>query len=375
MRSHDPFRVTLLLVAVACLLLSACSPPTSPEREPWTVQRERVSEAIEGYADVLPDFDELRALVVATDDRIVLEQYYGTDQNAYWGMQSVTKSIVSTLVGIALHEGLIDGLGANLATLLPKYADDMSASVAGITLSQLLTMTAGFPSGEEAAGPAFAQSDDWVREILTHPVSPPGDRFAYSNGTSHLLAAVLEEATGTSALDYARSRLFGPLDIDTRPAFRGARLHGPSARAFTEYDNAGFAWPVDPQGVSTGWWGIRLRPRDMVKLGQLFLAGGRWGAQQVVPADWITQATARQVAADGLRDGYGYQWWATTVDGDPLFEALGYGGQVIQVIPDRNLVVVAATEVRQDDVTSRGIHLRLLLNVIRDDIVSQLPRS
>jgi CubicO group peptidase (beta-lactamase class C family) len=107
-----------------------------------------------------------------------------------------------------------------------------------------------------------------------------------------------------------------------------------------------------------------------VKLGQLFLAGGRWGAQQVVPADWVDQATTQQVAADDLGGGYGYQWWTATVDGDEAFRAMGCGGQLIEVIPARNLVVVTATEVRLDDATSHGIDLNVLLNIIEDAIVS-----
>ncbi len=368
-----PFRLTLLLVVVACLLLPACSGGKSPEQTFSSPDRERIVAAIAGYTDVIADFDQLRAVMVATDDRIVFERYYGTDQDAYWGVQSVTKTVVSTLVGIALHEGLIGSLDDTLARLLPKYASVMSPAVARTSLRQLLTMTAGFPSGDEAAGPAFIKSEDWVREILTHPESPPGTHFVYSNGNSHLLAAILEEATGTSALNFARSRLFGPLGIDTRAAFRGAETHGPLAKYWAAYEHAGFAWPVDPQGVSQGWWGIKLRPRDMVKLGQLFLNGGRWGEQQVVPEGWVDDATTQQVAADGLGDGYGYQWWTATLDGDQVFEALGYGGQVIQVVPGRNVVVVTATEVRPSDATSHGIDLNLLLNVIQDDIVSQLP--
>ena len=207
--------------------------------------------------------------------------------------------------------------------------------------------------------------------ILRNPESPPGGPFLYSNGTSHLLAAILEEATGTSALDYARSRLFGPLGIHTRPVTRDV-VNSAEALAGTR-GAAGFAWPLDPQGVSTGWWGIKLQPRDMVKLGQLFLADGRWGGQQIVPADWVDQATTQQVTADGLGDGYGYQWWTATVDGDEAFRAMGYGGQLIQVVPDSNLVVVTTTEVRSDDATSRGIDLNVLLNILDDAIVSKFP--
>ena len=338
-----------------------------PEAAAGTPDREEIAAVLQSYSDVVSDFDQLRAVVVATDDQIVFEQYFGTDQDATWGVRSVTKSVVSTLVGIALDEGLIGSLDDPLAQLLPDYADVMSPAVAGTTLRQLLTMTAGFPSGD-----AFAESKDWVRKILTTPQSPPGGAFLYSNGTSHLLAAVLKEASGTSVLDFARSRLFEPLDIDTRPAFQPVV---PGAEDLAAYERAEFAWPLDPQGVSTGWDGMKLRPRDMVKLGQLFLDGGRWGSKQVVSADWVAQATTQQVPASGLGDGYGYQWWTGTVDGNEVFRAMGSGGQVIEVVPDRNLVVVATTEVRLDDATSQGIDPNSLVAVIEDGVVSRFPET
>jgi len=372
-RDSRPPRLVLLFVAVACLLLPACSDAESSEQSSWSLDREKLNAAFAGYEDVIPDFDQLRTVVVATEDRIVFEQYYGSDPDTYRVVNSVTKSVVSTLIGIALHEGLIGSLDDTMAELLPRYADAMSPRVAGATLRHLLTMTAGFPGTQGATAPDFTKSTHWVRDILTHPESAPGSRFRYSDGTSHLLAAVLEEATGTSALNFARSRLFGPLGIDTQPAFDPAASEEPQAKDLADYQNADFAWPRDPQGVSTGWWGIKLRPRDMVKLGQLFLAGGRWENQQVVPADWVDQATARQVAAEGPGDGYGYQWWTSTTDGDEAFAAVGYGGQIIQVVPDRNVVVVTSTEMRENDATSQGIDNGLLLNVIEDDILAHIP--
>ena len=207
-----------------------------------------------------------------------------------------------------------------------------------------------------------------MHEILTNPVSPPGGPFLYSNGTSHLLAAILEEATGTSALEFARSRLFGPLGIDTRPAMRGIVTPTENLAA---HEKAGFAWPVDPQGVSTGWWGIKLQPRDMVKLGQLFLADGRWEGQQVVPADWVDQRPPNRSTSTTIRvrlpvvDGHRRRTVA--------FQAMGYGGQLIEVVPDRHLVVVTTTEVHLDDATSHGIDLNLLLNILDDAIVSRFP--
>ena len=143
-----------------------------------------------------------------------------------------------------------------------------------------------------------------MREILANPESPPGQGFVYSNGTSHLLAAIVEEATGTSALAYARSRLFGPLGIDTTPAFRRV----PTPENLEALDRAGFAWPADPQGTSTGWFGLRLRPEDLLKIGQLFLDHGRWEGQQIVSEEWVEEATSQQIEVDSSV-GYGYQWW------------------------------------------------------------------
>ena len=161
-----PSRLLLLFVALSCLLLLACTGDPAPERAPPFPDREDIAATIAERADVIFNMDQVRAIVAATDDRIVFEQYYGADENDYWDVYSITKSVISTLVGIALDEGLIDSLDDTLAELLPGYADDMPPAVAGATLHQLLTMTAGFPAGQEAAGPAFTQAEDWVHEIL-----------------------------------------------------------------------------------------------------------------------------------------------------------------------------------------------------------------
>ena len=205
-----------------------------------------------------------------------------------------------------------------------------------------------------------------MRAILANPESPPGQGFVYSNGTSHLLAAIVEEATGTSALAYARSRLFGPLGIDTTPAFRRV----PTPENLEALDRAGFAWPTDPQGTSTGWFGLRLRPEDLLKIGQLFLDHGRWEGQQIVSEEWVEEATSQQVEVDSSV-GYGYQWWTGDLDGETSYQAMGYGGQLVVVVPSRDLVVVTAAELRQADVTSRGIDENVMLAIVEDAVVSR----
>jgi CubicO group peptidase (beta-lactamase class C family) len=249
----------------------------------------------------------------------------------------------------------------------------MSAEVQATTLRQLLTMDAGLAVPESGAGAQGAtQSKDWVREILANPAGPPGQGFEYSNDTSHLLAAIVAQATGISPLEYARERLFGPLGIDTTPAWSEELSRGNVG----EYERADFAWPTDPQGINIGSGAIKLRPRDMVKLGQLFLDGGRWEGKQIVPVEWVDAATTRQIEADDFGWGdfdYGYQWWTGDLDGDRAFQAWGYGGQAIVVVPSRDLVMAVTTELRANDATSHGIDLGVLQVIVEDGVVSQFP--
>ena len=368
-RAHAAVRAPLLAVSIAaaCLLVPACSPQAARHRDRPFPDAATLTASIARYGADLPRFDQLRAVVAATGDRIVFEKYYGTDPDTCWALASVTKSVVSTLVGIALDDGALHSLDEPLDQLLPRYADVMSPAVARTTLRQLLTMTAGFP-----ANSSFLESDDWVRDILTHPDGPPGGRFVYSDAGAHLIAAILRQATGVPVLTYARSRLFDPLGIDTRPAWQARPDVARPQQQLAAYYAADVAWPRDPQGVADGWWGLKLRPRDLVKLGQLYLADGRWHGRQIVSSAWVHQATSEQVGTGGL-DGYGFEWWTADDDGHHAFRAMGFGGQLIEVVPDRRLVVVATTRLRQDDPTSQGIDTEALAGVLEEAVMSRFP--
>ncbi len=380
MRRPVSLRLAAPLLLAACLLLPACSGSATDDESPALPDASSIEADLAEYADTVTAFGEVTAIVAATHDTIIFEQYYGdSDAETYQNVQSVTKSVLSTLVGIALDEGCLDDLDATLEQLLPESADAMSPEVAGTTLRQLLTMTGGFPNGitrvrTNLAGalPDFMAGASWERAILRSAEAPPGGGFGYSNGGAHLVSAILTQACGSSALDFARSRLFEPLDIPTTPALTDV----PTWRNQTAFEQAGFAWPTDPDGVSTGWWGLRLRPRDLVKLGQLYLDGGRWGDQQIVSESWIEEATQSQVDVEAFSgvDGYGFLWWTGTVDGDDAFWALGYGGQLIEVVPARDLTVAVTAELRLDDASSEGIDFQVLMSIVDDAVVSHFAR-
>jgi CubicO group peptidase (beta-lactamase class C family) len=280
-------------------------------------------------------FRNRRAFLVSLDGELVVEQYHKSARDTTVNVQSVGTSVMSTLIGIALDEGRLRSVDQTLAGLLPSYRDDMAPQVKGITLRQLLTMTAGLPADEEFYPKVWGTSHDWVRGLLADRPTQPSGSFLYSSAGSHLLSVILEEATGRSVLQYAREKLFTPLEIDTTPAAEPAAMPG----NLPEYRRARFAWPTDPQGHHIGGGGLKLTARDLAKLGQLWLHDGRWGDRQLVSATWMKDATTALVTAGEF--DYGYHIWVTEAADHDAFAAVGAGGQLIEVVPDLGLVVVA----------------------------------
>ena len=343
------------IMAVVAVLLAGCSSPDpAPRAAPTGAE---LAAAVDRFVDesLSPGIRNARAILVAVDGKTVVERYYDSSAVQTANVASVTKSVLSTLVGIAVSEGDLT-LDQTLSELFPSYADVMTGQVGAVTVRQLLTMTAGLPA-DDGSDPRPSGSD-WIADILRRgTVQAPGQGFAYSSVSSHLLAAILVEATGRPLLAYARDRLFDPLGIDTRQAFQPILAAGlpdrVEAHQVRAYERAGFAWPRDPQGINVGYGYIKMTAEDMVILGNLYLDKGAWGGEQLVPSSWVEDATSPAVSTGyggfGGED-YGYQWWVTSAGEYPAFAAIGYGGQIIEVVPDLRLVVVASTWI--DDTTS-----------------------
>jgi len=166
------------------------------------------------------------------------------------------------------------------------------------------------------------QSEDWIQFMLDLPMAEaPGSRFEYCNGVSFLLSAIIQQTTGMSALAFAEEHLFSPLGISD------------------------VVWPSNPEGITIGWGELRMKPHDMAKIGYLYLNGGSWDGKQVVPASWVKASTRKHVSAT-LEDGYGYQWW---VDASGIYMALGYAGQFIFVVPEKDMIVVFVSDLEEQD--------------------------
>jgi CubicO group peptidase (beta-lactamase class C family) len=361
----------LALVTALVLVASACNAGTQSGRGDV---ESKIEKTVDKQLAALPDADQIRAIVVARDGEVVYERYTGTTAGEFRNVLSVTKSVMSTLVGIAAADRLLT-LDDTLAEGLPSYAAQMKPAVAKVTVRHLLTMTGGFPSLGSGEEYSIYEARDWIAATLaagTGATKTP----VYSNAGAHLLGGVLTEATGMSVLDYARKELFDPLGIDTRPVVeqKPKRVWDDWPWEQKQYEAADFAWPIDPQGIHFGGGEMKLRPPDMAKLGHLFLDRGVWEGERIVPAAWVRDATSPQVSASAMRaptqlPDYGYLWWVGEMDGERAFAAVGSGGQLVVVVPARRLVVVTSVEFSVDPSQSHAL-LSVMPHVVESAVVS-----
>jgi CubicO group peptidase (beta-lactamase class C family) len=240
---------------------------------------------------------------------------------------SITKSITSALVGMAIEDGFVDNVDQPVLSFFSdRQIAHRDARKEAVTIEHLLTMTSGFDcEQDECVVGEMVASDDWVQYVLDLPmVADPGESFAYCTVNSFLLSAILQKATGLSAKTFAEEHLFAPLGIK------------------------GVMWPSSPDRVSRGGTGVGMFPRDLAKIGQLYLRRGMWEGAQVVPVAWV-ESSVQEHYAESVHDGYGYQWWVEKPSllarfglarFIPVFDARGYGGQFIFVIPSLDMVVV-----------------------------------
>jgi CubicO group peptidase (beta-lactamase class C family) len=306
-------------------------------------------------ADMLDTIQEeghnIHSLSIIRNGYLVLDVYYSPfNQDLKHIIHSCTKSITSALIGIAIDQGLIEGLDQSILDFFPdKNAANSEITKAEISLEDLLTMSSGLDCRDSylynwQGLNAMRASDDWVQYMLDLPMADlPGETFEYCNGGSYLLSAILQQASGTTALDFAYQHLFQPLGITD------------------------FSWPASPQGINIGWGEMSLRPLDMAKFGYLYLNQGRWEDEQILASEWVHDSTSAQISAGTLAESYGYQWW---VDKNNYVMALGYAGQTIFVMQEEGMVVVFTSNLAEDDFF---VPERLLNEYIRPATISSNP--
>lgn len=268
-----------------------------------------------------------RTVMVAVGEEVVAERASpGADVDRPTNIKSASKSIIGALAGIAIGEGLLQGVDQPLAEVLPESVVEAAPDVARrLRVEHLLTMTAGLSSTSFESYGAWVASDNWLRSALAREaVAAPGERFIYSTGNAHLLGAAIAEAADLALPEYAGRVLFGPLGITA-------------------------TWDRDPQGHAFAGNNLSMSTRGLLRFGQLMAAGGRWQGLQLVPRRWIEASTRRH--SEGLPDrygAYGYLWWLP--EGEPkLWLAAGFGSQLLVVAPESRVVVAVTATLEPKD--------------------------
>lgn len=333
-------RKASILSVVLCFLLISCTiredanlknislrKARSLDQATLSKLRDRIEEGVYG---------RITSLLIIHNDALVMEEYFsGGSPKLLQPVYSVTKSVTSASVGIALEQGKIKSLDEKVLTFFPEYSEfaHKDARKEAITLEHLLTMSAGLAWDEESTRYGHPQNDvtklyqspDWFKFVLDREMlDEPGGKFVYNSGATVLLSGIIQHKTGLSAEEFTSSNLFKPLGISQ------------------------WYWERGPNDITDTGGGLHLFSTDMAKFGQLYLNKGRWNGTQIIPEDWINRSTQKRVRVDEYFD-YGYQWWqfpngseiVASLQTNDIYFAWGYKCQLIFVIPHLNMVVVS----------------------------------
>jgi WD40 repeat protein len=301
--------------------------------DPWPISTPEEHGMNSTLLDIGVLKNNLHSFLVFRHNTLIYEEYYNAtafqyNQESKHPIFSVTKSFISALIGIAIEEGFIQSTDQFVMDFFPEYTfNNLDQRKEAITLYHLLTMTTGLPWDDDIDFVPLLQSSDPVQYVLDKAmVYEPGQVFNYNTGASHMLSRIIQKTTGRPTLEYAIENLFTPLGIERND----------------------IVWQTDPQGCAYGGHGLYLTPRNMAKLGHLYLNNGTWDGQQIVPKDWVEASTTNHIA--GLRvdssehpAAYGYQWWIYPGDLKEGYTGVGYNGQFVYVIPKQDIVFVTTS--------------------------------
>ncbi|MDO5310236.1 MAG: serine hydrolase [Planctomycetia bacterium] len=314
---------------------------------------EDLNAAMEKYLQSAKDKKlNIQSVMVLQHGKVLYEKWLngGEPQKAHV-LNSVSKTFTSAAVGLAISEGLLS-LDDKVVSFFPDdLPDSPSENLKNVTVRNLLTMNSGHDSE-----PKRDAAETWTKSFLAWPIDhQPGAYYCYNSLGTYMLSAIVQKVTGQKVVDYLQPRLFDPLGIDAP------------------------RWDESPQGINCGGWGLYLKTEDLAKMGLLLLQGGKWNGKQILPAEYVAEATRAQVpcqpswiradkvAESGLTPensdwvlGYGYQVWMCRHN---AYRADGAGGQYIIVIPDKDAVVINTADLQD---------MQAELNLVWDYILPSL---
>ncbi len=292
---------------------------------------------------IASEYSNVAGIIIQKNGLKVFEEYFnGFAADDAVHVFSVTKSVISVLIGIAIDQGHILSTDQLILDYFPDYTVMPGEKIIqSITIKDLLTMTAPYKYEDEPYE-AFFTSDKWLDFALDllGGEKPAGDFLYTAIIGAHILSGILVKAVGRSVLEFAAEHLFVPLGINVTDnvVFRSAE----DQLAWYELTKHKGSWVSDPQGIHTASWGLTLTAADMARIGQLFLGGGTWNDKQIVSSGWIRESTAEHSRWTEMNLSYGYLWWVLDND-ERSFAAIGDGGNVIYVNEKKQIVVAVAS--------------------------------
>ena len=371
MRHHR--LIPLLLVYVAAFHYSgAAQVSTAADRNDWEKAAPGTAGLSEAKLQALhdavrsPDYKKIGSVLVARHGKLVYEDYVDGDAGTLRDTRSATKSITSILVGLAIQDGKLSGVDARVLSLLPEHArrvQNPDPRKDAITLEDFLTISSplecdDWNDASRGNEERMYLVEDWAQFILDLPIrgrmhlgenaDPPpyGRNFSYCTGGVFTLSEVMQRATGMRTDRYSEERLFKPLGIEQ------------------------VQWVYSPLNIPQTGGGMRLTSRELLKIGQLYLDGGRWHGQQIINEQWVRESTRPHARIDDSTE-YGYLWWLKTFKSGeksyPAFFMSGNGGNKVVVVPSLDLVAVLTSS----NYNTRGMHEQTA-NLLTDYILASV---
>ena len=308
---------------------------------------------LQGAVEAAGRQSRLHNMLVARHGEVLVERHFrGPSPDRPANVKSVSKSLLSAVVGGAIQEGYLDGVEIPMAPFFPEHVPagngeaDGDAALdprRGITVAHLLSMSSGLQSTSFGNYGSWVASGNWIRWVLERPmIHEPGDRMVYSTGNSHLVSALLVRASGMSTHALAQRTLAEPAGIRLPP------------------------WPQDPQGIHFGGNDMLISPRDLLRFGELYRQGGVLEGERVLDRGWVEESWRPRVTSRRDGNGYGLGWWARDSGGHHVRFAWGYGGQFLFIVPELELTVVFTSDPWSP---REGGHNQVLHRIVDDFLV------
>ncbi|MFD1886138.1 serine hydrolase domain-containing protein [Paenibacillus wenxiniae] len=287
--------------------------------------------------------DKIYSCLISVDQKIIYQFFKNKKmEKKQHKVNSCTKSITSSLIGIAFDKGMIPDLNTPIVDYFPSLLEDPDQKKQLITIDHLLTMTAGFDwpeMGEWGGWPHMIHSQNWVKYVLERPlITEPGQVMNYNSGCSQLLLAILQKTTGQSAREFAVHHLFSQLGFSD------------------------LIWHEDPQGINIGGFGLHMTVHDLHKFGSLYVNNGTWGKKRLLSEEWIARTTEPKHLTYPGFGHYGRHWWVSEAPRiGKYYFAMGMGGQYCCIIPSLGMNITIISDTYADTMKPLEMIQKILL--------------